>query len=395
MFSLRRCGAALFWLLASCSSTPNHSSSISFFDDFENGLDKWDLNNPAKLQIVASGDDEHRNVLALYPGGHNVHALIKQSDGWTNFKIEGDVLFTENEHNYMGLIYNYNVRDTRVDYGCIYIKGNDSYVRVNPHRDGHVSRVLYDEYKTALTGNSAIVTGEWQHFKAEVMDSICHFYVGDMETPQLTYAFHEFSSGRVGFEPRVSGSECWIDNISVSAIAEFAYKGPNLPSHVTYHPEELITKWQAIGPFRRRIEEIEKDGYLPDKFYTEGRTTYQWQPFKTDARGCVVGGKIIEWMSDRNDAYFYTEIVADSLQNAKLQFSTTNDLKVWLNEKYTGEIARAPSAWHDFWKNSEHKGSELEVALAKGANHLLILEQGLGFRGYSGDGFYARIALQD
>ena len=288
---------------------------------------------------------------------------------------------------------NYNARDTRVDYGCIYIKGNGSYIRVNPHRDGHVSRTLHEEYKTPLNGDSAIIIREWQHFKAELMGSVLHFYVGDMDTPKVTFNFHEFSSGRIGFEPRVSGSECWIDNIAVSSITGFNYKGPVLPSHIEHKPKELITQWQSIGPFRRRVEQIEKEGFPPNERVTVGKESYEWKPFKADGRGCVVGGRIIEWMSKRTNAYFYSGITSDAAQKAKLMFSTTNDLKVWLNSQYIGEIERTQFAWYDFWENAEHAGSELDIMLTKGANHLLILERGLGFRGYSGDGFYARIIL--
>lgn len=385
----------LISIVSSIGLKADNLKEIFFSEDFENGLDKWDLNNPAKLPIIDSGNEEHGKVLGLYPGGHNVHALIKNSDHWTNFKIEGDVLFPENEHNYLGVIYNYNVRGTRIDYGCIYIKGNGSYVRVNPHRDGHVSRVLHEEYRTALKGDSAIVTGDWQHFKMEVMGSVCHFYVGDMETPKLTFEFHEFSSGRAGFEPRVSGSECWIDNVSVSAISEFNYHGPGLPAGIDYQPDKLITNWNVLGPFRRRNEQIEKDIYSPDQSYAESKRSYRWMPFTADGRGCVVSGKIIEWQSARNYAYFHSEIVAENSKKVKLQFSTTNDLQVWLNGKPTGKIERKQFAWYDFRENPEHKVDELDVTLVKGTNHLLILDKGLGFKGYSGDGFYAKVAFQE
>ena len=381
----------LWALLLGCSTDSNESNDFSFFDDFESGLAKWELNNPAKLPIIVSGDASHGKVLALYPGGHNVHALVKGSQGLTNVKIEGDVFFPSNEHSYFGLIYNYNIRDTRVDYGCVYIKGNGSYIRMNPHRDGHVSRTLYEEYKTPLRGSSAITIGEWQHFKAEIMDSVLHYYVGEMDTPKVTFNFHEFSSGMIGFEPRVAGSECWIDNIEVSSIATFNYSGPILPSPILYKPEQLITDWQCIGPFQKPIEKIESAGYPVQDSIEIGDGTYVWKPFQADGRGCVVGGRIIEWMSGRNDAYFYSEFTAETSRNAKLQFSTTNDLKVWVNSQYLGEISRTQFAWYDFWENPEHAGSELDITLNKGVNHILIFEQGLGFRGYSGDGFYARI----
>ena len=50
----------------------------------------------------------------------------------------------------------------------MYVKGNGSYIRVNPWRDGNVSRLLYEEYKTNLEEDQAIKIGEWHTFKMEV-----------------------------------------------------------------------------------------------------------------------------------------------------------------------------------------------------------------------------------
>jgi hypothetical protein len=384
-------------LIVSCtkSTTTNVKEKIFFMDDFGQGIsiDKWDLINSPKIQVVESNDPNHGKVLSLHPGAP-VHALIKGSGSWAGIKIEGDVLFPEDEHNYMGLIYNYNVRGTRVDYGCIYIKGNGSYIRVNPHRDYQVSRTIYEEYKTVLSGNSAIIIGKWQHFKAEVMGSICHFYVGDMETPKVTFRFFEFSSGRLGFEPRIYGSHCWLDNITVRSIDEFSYKGPILPPHILYKPRRLISKWDVIGPFRRRKAEIEKDPYSPGKVYPVYKRQYTWKPFNVDGRGCVVSGRIFEFAGQKWLAYFHSEIFADRKKTVKIQFSTTNGLTVWLNGHPVGEVEPTYNAWYDFWENPAHKGGELEVKLEEGVNHLLIRAKGVG-RKYSGDGFFAHIDTKD
>jgi hypothetical protein len=327
--------------------------------------------------------------MVLYAGAP-VHALVKGSEGWTNIKVEGDVLFPENEHNYMGLIYNYNVRGPRVDYGCIYIKGNGSYIRVNPHRDYQVSRTIYEEYKTALTGDSAITTGKWQHFKAEIMGPVCHFYVGDMKIPKVTFNFLEFSSGRVGFEPRIRGSECWLDNISIESISRFNYKGPILPAGIHYNPDRLITQWNAIGPFRRCKEKIEKDGYLPGKTYSFNNKKYKWQKLEADGRGCVVSGRLYEFGNYKWFAYFHTEIPSAVQKNVKLQFASTNALTVWLNGSPIGKIKPTYNAWHDFRELPGHKEGELDARLEKGTNHLLIFAEGVGNK-YTGDGFFARI----
>src|SRR5699024_1794857 len=106
--------------------------------------------------------------------------LLKGSEGFHNVQIEGDVLFPDSLNSYFGVIYNYTVRDSRNDYGSIYIKGNENYLWANPHRNGNVSRELYNDYKVPIGHTDAISIGKWQHFKVEIIDAVCHFYVGDM-----------------------------------------------------------------------------------------------------------------------------------------------------------------------------------------------------------------------
>jgi hypothetical protein len=62
------------------------------------------------------------------------------------------VLFPEEEHNYLGLIYRYNDEDGWADFGSLYIKENGSYIRANPHFDLNIGRTLYEEFRTPLTG---------------------------------------------------------------------------------------------------------------------------------------------------------------------------------------------------------------------------------------------------
>ncbi len=361
---------------------------ILFSDDFESGALKWDLVNADKIRIVDSGDSDHKNVMALFPGGQTVYALIKNSQGWTNYKIEGDVFFPEDFHNYMGLIYHYNVRRARTDFGSIYIKGNNSYLRVNPHRDGNASRTLYEEYKTPLIEESAIRIGEWQHFKAEVMGSVCHFYVGDMERPKVTYNFLEFDSGRVGFKPRIYGSECWIDNIEVASISSFHYQGPILPEKIQYSPETLITHWDVIGPFHSRVTEIEQDGFLPDRSHRETQYMRNWESFHADGRGCVVAGRVCGFNNWRRVVYFHCEVHSDQTRDGKLMFSTRNDLTVWVNGVLAGQIKQMDYCWHDFMDNPEHAGDVLMIRLKTGQNQILVLVQG---GRYAGDGFYVHV----
>ncbi len=376
-------------MIMSCSEPLEQNTETVnqlFFEDFENDLSNWEVSIPEKIRIVESGNDSHGRVLEMHPGGPNVFALMKNSETWEGYVVEGDVLFPEYEHNYLGFIYNYTVGNLRADYGCIYIKGNSSYVRVNPHRDGHVSRILYDEYRTQLTGLDTIEAGKWQHFKAEVIGNACNFYVGNMDVPKVTFPYFEFSSGKVGFEPRVIGSHVWIDNISVGKINAFSYEGQQ-PQTIKHDDSRFITNWKASGPYRRPVEKIEENTSILSKDPNEKI----WQNFECDGRGCVVSGKIIEWTSNRVYAYFLTEINVNEPTNKILNLSTTNDLVVFVNGKKAGEVEGTFKAWYDFLDNPRHAGQQLNIQLQKGLNKIIIRDKGMGFDGYAGDGFYAAL----
>ena len=78
----------ILWLLCAfavmCPAVGQGPGKVLFSDDFENGTTKWELNNPAKIQVIDSGDPAHGHVLSLHAGGHNVHALIVGSRAWTD-----------------------------------------------------------------------------------------------------------------------------------------------------------------------------------------------------------------------------------------------------------------------------------------------------------------------
>jgi len=382
----------LIGLVAALTVMMSENTSITFHDDFENGLGKWDLNEPDRIKLIDSGDSQHGTVMELTPGGEFVRALIKDSDGLNKYSIEADLLFPRKEHNYFGFIYHYNQTGERIDFGSMYIKGNGSYIRVNPRRDYNAHRTLYEEYKTPLAGADAIVVGKWSRFKAEVIDSMCHFYVGDMTTPKVTFDAFEFKSGGIGFKPRVVGGAVWLDNVRVSSISQFSYQGPMQPEGLNYQPEKLITDWQVIGPFCGTLPELEKEGFQPKKKYAEQDGTKQrWQRFATDKRGCVVSGRLTEFTGGRNIAYFHTVIHADSTEVVNLHTSSNEALAYWLNGEFLGYKFPARYAWHDFWKNPDHKGASKRIQLKPGENSLLIRVRG---GKYAGGGFYAHIGRE-
>jgi hypothetical protein len=373
--------------LSGCTVSDSNSDNISFFDDFERSLAKWDLNAAHKIDVIDSGDPRFGNVLSLTPGHPRIYALVRGSEDWDNYQIEADMMFPEDGHSYMGLIYHYNETAERTDFGSIYIKGNGSYIRVNPRRDHNAHRTLYEEYKTPLTGQAAVEIGVWQHFKAEVMDSVCHFYVGDMTTPQVTFDALELHSGRVGFKPRVVGAPLRLDNVRVSSISQFSYSGPPKPG-VQYDPQELITNWQVIGPFHGPVVEIEEEGHFEEKTYDEAGKKYRWTDFTTDKRGCVVSGRVTQFLGNLSVAYFHTTLVSEKARVVNLQTSTREELAFWLNGEFLGYDSPDRYAWYDFWKNEEHRGSGGTVSLRPGANSLLVRVRG---GKYAAGGFYLRV----
>jgi hypothetical protein len=383
---------------------------VIFTDDFEKGTAKWDLVNPARIEIVETGDPAHGKVLSLQPGGPGVYALIKDSEKWNGVRLEWEVYFPYDFAHYLGFIYNYRESPGRADFGCIFmvahhppmdkikdteygqdpldyfLDGGYNFALVNPHRDSNANRSLSPEYRVDMEEGKQFMPRKWHKFKAEVIGPICHLYIGDMETPTITYNFFEFSSGRFGFKPRFSGSLVWLDNIKAARIKEFGYKGPILPAGIIHKPEKLITQWDFIGPFGRRIPGIEKDGFLPGKTYADDNKEFKWEPFQTDGRGCVVSGRICEKFSSKIYVYFHTEIVSENQKEVALEFSSTDRLMVWLNGSSLGLIMPQGVAWYDFRENPEHAGKKVKAVLKPGKNHLLVL---CGGGVYGGDGFYA------
>ncbi len=352
-------------------------SDVLFTDNFEGNLDRWEVIRQGDVAIRDSNDPSHNRVLVLIPNG-DVYALIKGSDRWSGVRIEGDVLFPKNEDNYLGVIYNFQKNDARVDFGNIYIKGNGSYLQVNPHRDFNVGRTLYPEYHITLDGGSAIHIGEWQHFKVEIIQSECHFFVGDMESPQLTFSLSDLKSGLIGFQPRSVGGEVWIDNVVIHSIREFSYKGEARPS-IHYETAELLTKWESIGPLDQSDDDIARN---PD-----GRG-HRWRPFPADPRGAVITGMIIDYHGPHNVGYFRASFHQDTAGELFLHLSTVDDLALWVNGRFQWFISRGEYAWFDFGKNQNHAGQRVPIPVRKGENQIIVRARG-GV--YASGGFFARI----
>lgn len=361
-----------------------------FRDDFESGLARWEVGDSLAIRTIESGDAAHGRVLLLSPAHARLAALIRGSESWPAYRIEGDVLFPTAEQNYLGLIYDYRDDGRRIDMGSLYIKGNGSYVRVNPRRDWNPARQLYDELRVTLRGADTIRIGEWRHFAAELEGGVCHFYVGDMTTPKVTFDFYEADSGKAGFKPRVVGGPVWLDNVRVTAIERLSWMGPRRPAGIAYAPETLVTDWEVLGPLSRALPRLEGDAAPSGAHFEDAGDRVGWKSFDTDPRGAVLTGRVTEFLGDRTVAYFRTTIRVPEGGRARLEFSSIDDLAVWINDRFEGYGSRGDVAWHDFGRNPDHPATD-RVDLVAGANRVLIRVRG---GQYATGGFFARVVTE-
>jgi hypothetical protein len=301
-------------LLAAAVLKSQVGSDVVFSDTFDHGLARWRVVGDG-VRIRHSDDPTHGRVLELSPNG-DVAAWLPGSDRWGRLRMEGEMLFPTDVDNYLGFIYNFRQRGSRLDFGLIYVKGNDSYLQANPHRDFGISRTIYPEMRAPLAGPSAVVTGRWQRFAIEVDRRICHVYVGDTRTPQMTFEHFELESGAIGLQPRSVGGDVWVDNVAVRQIPRLSYAGAPVPV-VHYKPEALLRDWQVAGPFDRTRDDVARR--------PESAT---WRPLATDARGAVVTGTLVDYHGPNTVAYFRTQIVSASPADRQLQVSTADDLGV-------------------------------------------------------------------
>ena len=230
-----------------------------------------------------------------------------------------------------------------------------------------------------------VEVGKWKKFRAEIFDSTCHFYLGDMETPQITFNCFSYTSGSVGFKPRFSGAECWIDSVSVHRISALSYKGKSIPDIEYTDKDSMITSWNICGPFFYKQPLLEEGTIVTDE-----SAGIRWDTISADYRGCFVISELSERYSGKRILYAYKRINSSQDQKATLHFSTTNPIFVWINKEYIGPVKPTRMAWFDFLSNEEHAGSAISFDLKRGENTILLKIQG-GL--YGGDGFYSSLEL--
>jgi hypothetical protein len=350
-------------------------------DDFEHDLSQWLTVGPeGNVRIVPEdGTEADNHVLELVPlQGGFVHTLLRGSEGWTNVRIDGRVLFPTNGDGYLGLIYNHRRRGSRTDFGCIYVKGNGSYIRVSPHRDGNPSWRLYEELKVPLEGPRTIVPNRWYRFRLDVVGREARFAFGDLAQPLVLFDGIEMDRGAIGLEARPGrGDPVWVDDIVVRRFGAITAAGPDTRAKPV--SPTLLTQWEAFGPFARPNNAVESGGEAPVP-----------RSVVADERGMVITGRFTDFLGgDRHLAYLRTTLEGgEDGARRDLVFSTANRIDAWLDGRHLGTVEPQDYVWTDFLSTPEHVAARFPVTLSPGPNNLLLRVDGSRF---AGGGFLAAV----
>jgi hypothetical protein len=357
-----------------------------FVDRFEGDLSAWEVSHPGAFRVIDSGDPARGGVLAMTPAQLQMRALVRGSERWSGYRVEGLVRFPTDQHNYLGFLYHYRQRsDGRIDTGSLYIKGNNSYIRFNPRRDWNPGRSLYEELRVPLEGESAIRTGEWQRFALEVVGSDCHLYVGDFAEPAITTDLFEGRAGAFGLKPRVVGGPVWVDDLRVTELEALTWQGERRPAGLGYQPERLVTRWQALGPLLATSSELEQAADpIAHTLFENGRVA-KFVPFETDARGAVVTAQLVDFVGPATVGYFATTVEVDA--PARFAFSSVDDTAIWVDGEFRGYGYAERYAWHDFAWNPAHESNDW-VELTPGRHVVLMRVRG---GRYASAGFFAAL----
>jgi hypothetical protein len=362
------------------------TSESIFAEDFSHGLDQWRFPNRSGATLIDGGAGRGM-VLQLRTVDQQGYALIEGSASWGDVRIEGFASFPENQHNYLGFIYRYADNGRRIDFGSFYIKGNGSYIQANPHYDTNVGRTLHPESRVDLTGNSAVVIGEWQPFALEVVGGDAHLYAGDLEMPVYTLQGTHAARGAFGFKPRNPGARVLIDNVSARSIDGFTYRGDPIPN-TTYTRDAYVTEWSMLGPLSSNLPAgIEGTFDTALTVQDDGRSM-AWRPFSADHRGAVITSSVTEYRGSRRVAYFHTSIESDEGGRGTLVLSSADDLSIWVNGVFRGFFPRQDRAWWDSAINPEHARVRAGITLEPGTNDIVLRAAG-GV--YATGGFYLAV----
>jgi hypothetical protein len=355
------------------------TSGVIDSEDFENGLGRWRYESSEQVRLVQEpGTDNHVLVLDPIRPGY-VHAIFEPSRGWENTRMEGRFLFPEEGDGYLGFIHNLKQTDQRLDFGCLYVKSNGSYIRVSPHLDGNPSWRLHEELKVDLLGERRIKVGHWHRFRLDVVGKQVALYIDNMNQPLTRFDLFPNTAGAFGLEARPGGgAPVWVDDLSFSRLND-EVRDLEYPSM----PPERVLSWEQLGPFEVEETVPKKLPELPQQ---------GWQSVDPDARGMINTGLMTQYRSgDNNFVYLRTRLTQSEPEGAGptwLAISSANRLDVWLNGYFRGTVAAERFIWSDFLSAADHPGARLPLQLATGENEIIVRVHG---RRFAGGGFFAAV----
>ena len=165
-----------------------------------------------------------------------------------------------------------------------------------------------------------------------MVGSEAHLYVGDMDTPAMTLRGDHARRGHLGFKPRNPGGSVLVDDLTVTAIDGFTYRGDPVPTPA-YRPQDFVTDWSVLGPLTRHAEEVE-------------------------GRECD------------------PSLVVEDDGPATLFFSTADDIVSWVNGAFRGYATRGSQAWWESAVNVEPQPVRSFITLQEGQNHAVVRVMG-------------------
>lgn len=337
-------------------------------DDFESGLGGWTVDSPEGGVAIAAEPGTDNHVLLLTPTREEfTHAILSGSDSFENVRVRGRFLFPEDGHGYLGFIYNHRRTDERLDFGCVYVKSNGSYIRISPHHDGNPSWRLYEELRVDLDGERRIQVDRWYEFQLDVAGRRAAFFIDDLTSPVVTFDLFPRESGGIGFEARPGGgAPVWVDDVVVTSLPPSDAPGPT---------EADAARWEILGPFGLdRLEGMEAPE-LPE----EG-----WKPLVPDPRGALITGFTTQYRSGEQSVAFLRRRFAlgsDEASPVWLAASSANRLDVWLNGYFRGTVAEERFIWSDYLTSKKNPGARLPLIPRKGENEIVIRLHGDNFAG--------------
>jgi hypothetical protein len=358
-----------------------HAADGPLIETFGAGLGRWHLDGAEFIEIITEPGTSNR-ILQLTPRPRAfAHALLAEPEDWMHLRVEGRFQFPTEGDGYLGFIYNYQETGARMDFGCLYVKSNGSYVRVSPHHDGNPSWRLYEEMKVNLDGERRIQTGVWYVFRLDVHENLAEFYLEDMNVPVVSFDLFPHRSGAIGLEARPGGGEpAWVDDIQISKLPARDRSGPQSV------PTEAL--WEALGPLHsvRTTSESDDPTELPE-LPEEG-----WSPIPPDARGALITGLLTQYRSgDKDVIYLRTtfEVSEGDDPPTWLASSSANRMDVWLNGFYRGTVAPERFIWSNFLTSQDNPGTRTPIAPRIGVNEIVLRVYG---RRFAGGGLYLSLA---